>query len=236
MLKVRYLILALICVACAWDTVPAQSTIFNVPSTDTVEKRRVYVEADFISHLDKYSKGGYQTYGYRMNYGLTKNIEVGGNFFYTHDGSRRVPYELQANIKWNFYENEKLGVALSAGAQVFIPLNKPAGRRTYAMVYANASKTVRQLNGARVTAGAYQMLHTEEDFGDKRGFIFGYEQPLRHKFSFLADWYTGNNRFGYAAAGFGYAMTSKQAIYVGYNWGNSGAGNNAFSFYYGYTF
>jgi hypothetical protein len=230
----RILFLGFIFAVCVY-TAGAQSTIFNIPSTDTVEKKRAYVEADFISHLDKFSNGGYQTYGVRAVYGLTKKVEVGANFFYTHNGSR-VPYEFQANVKWKAYQNEKHGVAISGGLQLFVPLNKPAGSRTYGMAYVVGSKTFGQLKGARLTAGAYQMIGTERNFGSRRGMIFGYEQPIRSKLSFLADWYTGDNRFGYAAAGFGYAFNSKMAIYVGYNWGNSGAGNNAFSFYYGYTF
>ncbi len=234
MSKSKSLLLMLFCAICV-QTAAAQSTIFNIPSTDTMEKKRVLVEADFIAHFDKYSNGGYQTYGYRMVYGLSKKVEVGANFFYTHNGSR-VPYEFQANAKWNIYKNEKHGFAVSGGAWLFVPLNKPAGRRTYGMVYATASKTVKVLKGARVTAGYYRMIKPERDFGDKQGFLFGYEQPLAGKLSFLADWYSGKNRFGYAAAGLGYAINPKMAVYAGYNFGNSGRGNNAFSFYYSYIF
>jgi hypothetical protein len=234
MSKVRCFLVVIFCAVCI-NTISAQSTIFNVPSTDTLEKKRVLVEADFISHFDRFSNGGYQTYGYRMVYGLRKKFEVGANFFYTHNGSR-VPLEFQTNLKWKAYHNEKHGFALSGGAQLFIPLNKPAGRRAYGMVYANASKEIRKLKGMRLTGGVYHIIKPERDFGTRKGFFFGYEQPIRRKLSFLADWYTGKNRFGYAAAGFGYAINSKMAIYAGYNWGNSGRGNNAFSFYYSYTF
>jgi hypothetical protein len=234
MAKVRFLLFLLFCAVGA-HTAAAQSTIFNIPSTDTLEKKKVLIEADFIAHFDKYSNGGYQTYGYRMVYGLSKNVEVGANFFYTHNGSR-VPYEFQANAKWNIYKNEKHGFAVSGGAWLFVPLNKPAGRRSYGMVYATASKTVKALKGARITAGYYHMIKPERDFGDKHGFLFGYEQPLTGKLSFLADWYSGKNRFGYAAAGLGYAINPKMAVYAGYNFGNSGRGNNAFSFYYSYIF
>ena len=104
------------------------------------------------------------------------------------------------------------------------------------MIYANVSKSFARLKGGRVTAGVYQMIHPEKSFGNRKGMFFGYEQPIRRKLSFLADWYTGNNRFGYAAAGFGYVINRHMAIYAGYNFGNFGAGNNAVSFYYGYTF
>lgn len=234
MSKIRCFLVIMFCAVCI-NTISAQSTIFNVPSTDTLEKKRIMVEADFISHFDKFSNGGFQTYGYRMVYGLHKKVEVGANFFYTHNGSR-VPLEFQTNVKWSAYKSEKRGFALSGGAWLFVPLNKPAGRRTYGMVYANASKIFKKLKGMRLTGGAYHMIKPERNFGSRKGYFFGYEQPIRRKLSFLADWYTGKNRLGYAAAGLGYAINSRTAIYAGYNWGNSGRGNNAFSFYYSYTF
>ena len=42
----------------------AQSTIFNMPSTDVQGKKTFYVEGDFIAHFDKQEKGGFQTYGF----------------------------------------------------------------------------------------------------------------------------------------------------------------------------
>src|SRR5689334_16004172 len=44
------------------QTASAQSTIFNIPSTDAVAKQKVYFEFDFISHLESHDNGGFQTY------------------------------------------------------------------------------------------------------------------------------------------------------------------------------
>lgn len=221
-------------------SISAQSTLFNVPSTDTLPENRFYVEADFIAKFAKYDKGGFQTYGYRTVYGVKRNLEVGANFFYTRNGGTRngetAPKEFQPNIKFQAYQNEKYGVAISTGAIAFVPLDKSAGTRTYAMVYANGSKTVKLTKGTRVTGGYYTVVGAERDFGTKRGFILGVEQPIRRRLSFIADWYSGDNRFGYSAAGLNYAITKKQFLLVGYNFGNFGAGNNAFSAFYGFTF
>jgi len=73
----------------------AQTTIFNVPSTDVLLKKLFYVEADFTAHLDKFSKGGFQTFGYKTVYGVRKNLEVGANFFYTRLGGITAPKEFQ---------------------------------------------------------------------------------------------------------------------------------------------
>src|SRR5690349_8779176 len=96
-------------------TISAQSTIFNIPSTDVVQEGRFYVEADFISHFDRFSRGGYQSFGYRTVYGFKKKIEVGANFFYTRNGTNS-PKEFQPNIKWQPYYSEKYGVGISTGA------------------------------------------------------------------------------------------------------------------------
>ncbi len=214
----------------------AQLTIFNVPSTDILPEKKFYVEGDFIAKFEKFDKGGFQTYGYRVVYGVRKNLEVGSNFYFTRNGTRPSPKEFQPNVKFRAYNSEKYGVAVTTGAIGFIPLDKSAGNRTFAMLYSNVSKTVNATNGTRLTGGFYNMVGAQRDFGTKRGAILGIEQPIKGRLSFLADWYSGNNRLGYSAAGLNYAFKKNQFILVGYNFGNFGAGNNAFSAFYGVTF
>lgn len=216
--------------------VQAQSTIFNIPSTDVMGEKRILIEGDFITHFDKYEKGGFQTYGYRMVYGVRKKVETGINFFYTRNGSKSSPKELQPNLKYKVYENEKYGFAVSTGAQVFVPLNRPLGKRTFGMFYSNASKIIKRTNETRVTAGFYKIIGGEKDFGAKNGAIIGIEQPIKGKLNFVADWYSGKNRFGYSAAGFSYVLTKRQFVMVGYNFGNTERGNNALSAFYGFTY
>jgi len=215
--------------------VRAQSTIFNIPSTDVMGEKRFYVEADFIAHFDKWSKGGFQSYGYRTVYGVRKKLEVGVNFFYTRNGSTS-PKELQPNFKYKVYDKEKYGIAISAGGQFFVPLNKSAGKRAFGMFYSNASKIIKQTGETRVTGGFYTVAGAGRDFGTKNGALVGIEQPIKGKLSFAADWYSGKNRFGYSAAGFSYAVTNKQILYIGYNFGNNGRANNALLVFYGFTY
>jgi hypothetical protein len=234
MFKFRSILFVSLLLVCSF-AVSAQSTVINVPSTDVMEQGRYLLELDFIAKFARFNKGGFQTFGYRMVYGFRKKFEAGANFFYTRDGSSS-PKEFQPNVKWQVYQSEKRGVAVSTGAQVFVPLNKSAGRRTYGMIYANVSKTFKKINGLRVTGGFYQMIGAERDFGSKKGVIVAVEQPLFKRVSFVADWYSGNNRLGYSAAGLNFVITSRQFLMVNYNFGNFGRGNNAFSAFYGYTF
>ncbi|MGB2752230.1 MAG: hypothetical protein WBC19_09250 [Pyrinomonadaceae bacterium] len=213
----------------------AQMTIFNIPSTDTLEKKGVYFEADFVAKPVSYDKGGFQTYGYRVVYGLGHTTEIGANFYYTRDGGDSVA-ELQVNAKQTLFQNEKHGIAATAGFIASTPLRDTRGAKRYALIYSNVSKTIEQLKGLRVTGGVYTVVGGGDDFGTKTGAIVGVEQPITKRVSFLADWFSGKNRFGYASVGLNFAVTKKQFILLGYNFGNSGAGNNSLAVFYGYTF
>jgi hypothetical protein len=235
MSKSRSFLLVLLFIA-GLCPVSAQTTIFNIPSTDVVPEGRFLLEIDFVSHFDRYDRGGFQSFGYRTNYGVGKKIEIGANFYYTRAGRDASPMEFQPNIKWQPYQSEKYGVAVSTGAQFFVPLNNAAGNRVFTLLYANASKIVKQTNGTRLTGGFYTVLGAERDFGTKNGVLVAIEQPLFRRVSFIGDWSSGDNRFGYASAGFNFILGKRQYLTLGYSWGNFGRGNNAFSAFYGYTF
>lgn len=216
--------------------IAGQTTIFNIPSTDVVTEKTAYLEADFLAHFDSTTRGGFQTYGYRVVYGARKNLEVGANFFISRNGSKTSPKEFQPNFKWKAYSNERLGIGVSTGAMFFVPLDKSAGTRTFGLVYSNVSKTVKQARGMRLTGGLYTLVGAKRSIGTKTGVIVGFEQPIVRRLSFIADWYSGKNRFGYSAAGFGLPITKRQFLYAGYNFGNTGRANNYFSAFYGLAF
>ena len=60
----------------------AQSTVFNIPSTDVQAHKSTYLELDFTAHVSSFETGGYHAYGPRLVYGLNKKLEVGINAFY----------------------------------------------------------------------------------------------------------------------------------------------------------
>ncbi len=213
----------------------AQMTIFNIPSTDTLPKRSFYNEGDLRTKSVYYNDGGVRSYGVRTLYGLDHKTEIGVNAFYTT--SIAAPFgEVQFSVKRNLYSNERHGVAASTGAMMFVPLQKQAGVHSSIMIYGNVSKTIPPLKGARVTSGIYTVFGGGNGFGTRTGAMIGYEQPFVKKFSFVGDWFSGRNRFGYVNAGLNYAISKRQFILVGYSFGNSGAGNEALNVYYGYTY
>jgi len=213
----------------------AQSTVFNVPSTDVQAPRKVYVEAEFITHFASYQNGGYQTYGPHVVVGLPGNTEVGVNAFYTRSSSTE-PVSVEPNFKWQFYNNEKIGVALAAGVLISIPVTHRRSANTTGLVYVVGSKSFQPSHAPRLTFGGYRLLGTYDPGTDKTGMIAGYEQHLTRKLSFITDWFSGNNDLGYVTAGTGLVLSPKDSIYAGYSFGNHGRGNNSLGVYYGRTF
>jgi len=213
----------------------AQSTLFDVPSTDTQTEDTIYVEFDFNTHLGSYRNGGFQAYNPIAVYGLSKNLEVGVNLDLNKSVDGLVA-ELQPNIKWKFYENAESNVAASVGAITFIPLNKDASPKPYAMLYSNISKKFTSANGLRLTGGVYAVATRERDFGTKTGLMIGIEQPVNSKLTIMGEWASGKNQFGSAIVGFSYLPTDKHAFGAGYGFSNAGRGNDHLTVFYGITF
>lgn len=174
------------CLLFSFFTAAAQSTIFNIPSSDVQAPRKVYLEADFITHFASYKNGGYQTYGPRVVVGLPGNTEVGVNAFYTRT-SPAEPIDVQPNFKWQFYNNEKRGLAVAAGVLVSIPVTRRRDGKTTGMLYVVGSKTFTGTHGPRLTFGGYTLAGTFAEGTDKTGVLVGYEQPVTKEFSFVTD-------------------------------------------------
>jgi len=223
------------CLLSGFSSVAAQSTIFNVPSTGVQAPGKVYLEGDFIMHYASYRDGGFQTYAPRVVVGLPGKTEVGVNIYYTR-ARPGVPIDLQPNFKWQFYQNEKLGLALATGIVISTPITRRSLGTTYAQLYVLGSKSFPGSYGPRVTFGGYRLVGTFDEGTDKTGVILGLEQPVTRKISFVTDWSSGNNRYGYVVAGTGITLSPKSSFYAGYNFGNQGRGNNSLGAFYSYQF
>ena len=188
-----------------------------------------------MAHLTSYQNGGYQIFGTRLVYGLSKRAEVGFNAFYTKT-SPGEPVEIQPNFKLQLYSNEGNGLAVAVGTVAFIPVSQRSAPRMRGTVYAVASKNIKGNWGPRLTAGGYSLVGSFDQETSKRGVLLGYEQPITRRLSFISDWSSGNNDYGYVVAGAGIVLSPKSVVYVGYNVGNQGRGNNSLGVYYRFTF
>jgi hypothetical protein len=218
----------------------AQSTIFNIPSTDVVAPKKVYFEFDFLAHLAKHENGGFQTYDPRLVFGVAKGLEVGANFSITDIGGPKL-VELQPNIKYQVYNNEKGGVTVTTGAIGYFPVKERAAfaNNNFGFLYANVSKKVKSMKGARFTGGGYGLVGRKSGLGTKGGAMGGYEQPVSKKVSFVMDWFSGKNRFGLLTPGLSFAVSKNGIFNVGYSINNAHNGGgiaNALFIYYGITF
>lgn len=218
------------------STATAQSTIVQVPSTDVVSYKNVYVEFDFISHYANHHESGFQAYIPRAVVGVGHDVEVGANLVYLDGFGVNQPIEIQPDVKWRFYRNESNGVAAAVGIMLYAPINHRRGTDTFLMPYAVISKKVAGSYGPRLTGGGYALLGRNAGTGDRGGAILGYEQPIAPRVSFVMDWFSGRNRFGYVTPGLSFATTKRSLLYTGYSIGNQGRGNNALFTYYGITF
>jgi hypothetical protein len=234
--KVWPVLAAIVFVLSISHTASAQSSLFSVPTSDVVGKDQFYFETDFDTHFGSYDKGGWQSYGLFGVYGTSKKTEIGLNGYLVRGADGLEPVELQPNFKFQAYNNESKGVAVAVGTIAYIPLAKRVIHDAIASVYGVASKKFKSEWSPRVTGGGYQLIGAGSDSGSKRGFLLGLEQPVHKRLSFIADWNSGKNRFGYAAAGFGLTLTKRSYLWTAYYFGNQGRANNSLGIYYGYSF
>jgi len=230
----------------------AQSTIFNIPSTDVVEKGKLYFEFDLLPQAPKPDAGpSIVIYNPRFIVGLPHDVEVGVNFpiYHLSDSSPSNFAYFQPDLKWKFAKNDDKGLAASAGVVGNIPMNNTDGQLSWAYVYGNFSKKVKSGDyGPRFTIGPYGVIAKQDDpikvgfVGTRGGVLLGYEQPLSGKISFVADWFSGKNSIGYFTPGISITLPHSSLFNAGYSfgndsWENSNATKNRYVFvYYGIVF
>jgi hypothetical protein len=231
-------------------TVRAQSTIFNIPSTDNVSAKKAYGEFDGLPQAPGPEDGPrIVLYNPRLVVGLPGNVEAGVNFPTFHTNSTTeleasTAAYIEPNVKAKFYNNDAGGWAAAGGALLHTALNNREGQHSWGLVYGNVSKKVKgSALGARFTAGPYAVLVGDEDFGGPRGgVLLGYEQPVHPKVSIVADWFSGKNYYGYFTPGVSITLPRSGLLNIGYSigndsWEDSNATKNRYFFmYYGITF
>ena len=230
----------------------AQSTIFNIPTTDTVAKGMGYFEFDFLPEAPGPDFGArIVIYNPRLVVGLPNNAEVGVNVPIYHNGDwdpSSLSY-IQPNLKWKYYMNDDKGVAAAVGVVANVPMNSRDSQLSWAYVYGNFSKKVMSgTYGPRITGGPYGVIASQDDLfkvgflGTRGGVLLGYEQPLGGRVSFVADWFSGKNSIGYFTPGISITLPHSGLFNAGYSFGNdswadSNATKNRYVFvYYGVTF
>jgi hypothetical protein len=226
----------------------AQSTIFNIPTTDTVAKGKAYAEFDFVPQIPGTDDFRTFVYNPRVVVGAPGKLEFGVNFPTVNTrglGTSTTNVYIQPNAKWKLYESEKTGFATAVGALLNTPLNNREYQDSWGMLYGLVSEKVKGNYGPRFHAGVYGVLAKKESvsfYGPQAGAILGYEQPIYKRVSFVADWLSGENNLGYFTPGISISLPKNGLFNVGYmigndTWENSNASKNRYlMLYYGITF
>jgi hypothetical protein len=226
--------------------VMAQSTIFNIPTTDTVVPGKGYFEFDYFAQAPGIEDvGRTQIFVPRIIVGLAPNLEAGvniANFRYPGPSSSTYSY-FQPNVKYKFLAVDDQGVAASGGLIWYTPINNRDGQDSYGLVYGNFSKKIMSSSyGPRITFGPYGIVGASDGYyGTKAGAIVGYEQPIHARASIVADWFSGVSGFGYFTPGISITLPRASLLNIGYSLGNDSykdpSNNNRYLFiYYGITF
>ena len=209
----------------------SQQTIFNVPTTDVLDRGKVYAELDAAFRPNGQKFSGFVP---RIVIGVGGNVEFGlnltGNIQPGPDSTALVP-----TIKWKFYQNKKKDTALIAGTNFYIPVrNRSYNFGTY--FYLAVSKTI---NKTRLTGGGYVATKNVVASNAARGGgQFGIEQSINSKLTLATDWITGRHSSGYFTPGVIYKPHPKVTAYLSYSIGNANVrhGNHFFLLELGYNF
>ena len=226
--------LLLLFISSTSSTIHAQQTIFNVPTTDVLDKGKVYAEVDASFKPNNGSDVPmFSSFVPRIVIGAGNNVEFGlnltGNIQPGPDSTTLVP-----TIKWKTLKTEG-GWTMVVGDNLFIPVrNRAYNAGNY--VYAEVSKTFNQ--ETRITFGGYDFTRNVVATANRAGGQFGFEQPLNQKISFAADWFTGKHSAGYFTPGIVFKAGPKVTGYAGYSIGNQNVsgGNHFFLLELGYNF
>jgi hypothetical protein len=212
-----------------------QQTIFNVPTTDVLEKGKVYAELDAsLKPTDGTLVTKFSSFVPRIVVGAGSRVEIGlnltGNIQPGPDSTTLVP-----TLKWKPYAGGDNGWAFVLGNNIFVPVRN----RSYAAgnyVYAELSKTFS--GGTRVTFGGYDFTRNVVAIANRAGGQFGFEKSISKKVTLAADWFTGKHAAGYFTPGVIFKVGPKVTGYTGYSLGNQNlsSGNHFFLLELGYNF
>lgn len=232
--QISVAVLLMVGLACLQSAV-AQSSVMNVPSTNVVPAKKLFLEMDFITNYAWEREDYFQNYLPRAVVGVGKGVEVGVNVSYNRVRGGGEPLEIQPNAKWQFYSNEEKGIVAAVGCIWYVPITHRAGTNTFAQCYSVVSKQLSGRLAPRFTGGGYALINAR-DQKTKMGVIAAYEQPFSKKTGFIVDWASGENRFGFVSPGLYVLPSSNSSLSAGYAIANHGRGNNALFAYYGIQF
>lgn len=202
-------------------TIHGQQTVFNVPTTDVLDKGKVYFELDVSAKPnDSTAVNKFSSFVPRLVVGAGGKVEVGVNILgNVNPGADSTT--ISPTIKWKVYDGGDNGWAIVLGDNLyFLVRNKSYNAGTYA--YAMTQKTFK--TKTRVGFGSYFFSkNVVAPNANRAGGQFTLEQPLNPKVTLAADWFTGRHGAGYFTPGVIFKVGPKITGYASYSIGNQNA-------------
>lgn len=197
----------------------AQQTVFNVPSSEVVEKNSVYFQHQ--SNFRPWKPERYYHTDNNVAFGLGHNTELNASLYNIEapeSTNRAIGIGFRSAIpllRKKFPEQE---FKVTVGDMLPVSLD---GHGAGNWGYGHLSGTIPKLN-TRIIAGIG--AGTEDIFGsDTVHFMGAIEQPLvkSEKVKLIADWMSGSHTYGFLTSGLAYKINDHVTVEVGYQIPNS---------------
>jgi len=197
---------------CGCSPTLAQQTIFNVPSPDTLDRGKVFVQHE--SQFRGWDPDRFWLGTHYLALGAGRDTELDMTL-----SNVRAPYAGAPVLALGFKKGfpvfterwRERELKLIVGQMLPISLgNGGVGNWSYATFSGRLPVLKTRLSGGYSTG-------TKQLFGRTTvGFIGTYEQPVTKNFSLIGDWYSGTHSNGLFIPGFSYACPKQVSLYAGY--------------------
>jgi hypothetical protein len=208
----------------------AQQTLFNVPTANTAERGRTFIE------LTSTFRGGddsYSTFTPRVMVGVGKGVELGGAVLETNGRAFGDTTTLQLAGKWRFYNNEETGTALTVSSQLNAPL-RGQPEKTSLLTFAGLHQTIKPTR-TRLSGGFFNGTPRAVSSNNFVGGWASFEQPVYKGVNIIGDWMSGDQRFGAFSPGLSFAK-GPHYLRAGYQIYNYDRMRNGVALRYGFWF
>ena len=203
-----------------------QQNLFNIPSGDITDNKKVFYQHQFNLYNDKLESKSHFVYG--LGKGWDVGINLVGNGFYF-------------SPKWEFLYNDNpnkgsLSPTLMGSIQKKININEFFDINIGGQVGYNISDKLSNLRinyyictiglynfmkgKSRIISGIYKTNQMFVGDGKKFGLMFGYEIKLGKRWYLMGDWVSGNNEASVGVFGGTYNLTRRVQVCAGIQFPN----------------
>ncbi len=176
----------------------AQQNLFNIPSGDITNHKKVFYQHQFNIYSDKLESKAHFVYGLGKGWDIGANLVGKGVYFdpnwrLLHNdnpakgalypifmGTLQKQFQITEHLQMNV--GTQIGWNLSANIK-----NKELNHYSYLMGVYHLNK------GSRVVAGLYNTNQMFVGQGNTFGFMAGYEYKIAKRWYLMGDWVSGNN-------------------------------------------